>query len=38
MLIAVNNEKVERAVWVSDGDMPAIVNETVTFHEPLRAP
>lgn len=38
MLIAVNNEKVERAVWMPDGDMPAIVNEVVTFHEPLRAP
>jgi len=38
MLIAVSNEQVERATWMPEGDMPAMVNEAVTFHEVLRAP
>ena len=38
MLFAVNNEQVERAAWMPEGDMPAMKNEAVTFHEVLRAP
>lgn len=38
MLIAVNNEQVEHAAWMPEGDMPAMQNEPVTFHEALRAP
>ena len=28
----------ERATWMPDDDVPAMVNEAVTFHEVLRAP
>lgn len=38
MLIAVNNEQMERAAWMLEDDMPAMQNEAVTFHEVLRAP
>jgi len=38
MSILVNNEQVERASWMPEGDMPAMQNEAVTFHEVLRAP
>jgi hypothetical protein len=38
MLIAVDNERAERAGWMPEGDMPAMANEAITFHEVLRAP
>ena len=38
MFISVNNEHMERAAWKPEGDMPAMQNEAVTFHEVLRAP
>jgi len=38
MSIIVDNEQVERAAWMPEGDVPAMVNEAVTFHEVLRAP
>lgn len=38
MLIAVNNEQMERATWMPEGDVPAMQNEAMTFHEVLRAP
>lgn len=38
MSIMVNNEQMERAAWMPEGDMPAMQNEAVTFHEVLRAP
>lgn len=38
MLVAVNNERTERAKWMPEGDMPVMANEAVTFHEVLRAP
>ena len=39
MIVLVDNEQNERsAVWMPDGDMPAMQNEAVTFHEVLRAP
>lgn len=38
MSIIVNNEQLEHAVWMPEGDMPAMKNEAVTFHEVLRAP
>lgn len=38
MIIVVNNDKVEHAAWMPEGDMPAMQNEAVTFHEVLRAP
>ena len=38
MIIVVNNEQMERSVWMPEGDVPAMQNEAVTFHEVLRAP
>ncbi len=38
MLVAVNNERAERAEWMLGADVPAMQNEAETFHEELRAP
>ena len=38
MSIIVNNEQLEHAALMPQGDMPAMKNEAVTFHEVLRAP
>ena len=38
MLVAVDNERAERAEWMPGADVPAMSNEAETFHEVLRAP
>lgn len=38
MSIVVKNECGERTEWMPEGDMPAMANEAVTYHEVLRAP
>ena len=38
MLVAADNERVGRAGWMREGDVPAMTNEAETFHEVLRAP
>ena len=39
MLVLLDNTQMEcSSAWMSEGDMPTMVNEAVTFHEVLRAP
>ncbi len=33
-----NELKTDVTVWLAEGDAPAMQNETVTFHEAMRAP